>query len=407
MNFEEYTTPVCEDLIRIKHIVKLAFGGERFFKGDADDTESGPINKPLFYLRGFYAAMFITEVSNHLVLTAQSTFYIDRLFRNIYDTLQAGGHNCHYPTILHVISFYMNIEPNIFCYNFIKYRLGHHLLFNIDKIEAQEFMIALLNPNDSIKGLPSFQQTLIWRDFGESGLYQDLAHVTLKGREAINENKFDKNNTNADITESLSLLNNRSAENHPSPYYELLLFEPSLGILVEDALGLNKIDIDRILNDQCIPIDKGEIFSKRTSSFYESPLRTRKSLAIKTRSGMKYIANEISKFSMSRLPTIDLHLSNHVKTKETPKPLIKDSKSLPRSISSKRLTFEDKKAILLNRGRIRHFSNPRPNSRLSSSSKQRHSSSDSDSISEVRVKDMRKNHPNRGRNYTVGCCIYC
>jgi len=248
----------------MKAIVQLAFGF-----GDSELDNDTMQNKSIFFVRSFYAAMFLTDRDNHTFLSKTGTEFISQLFKNIYLSFKETVvvNNLH--LIIHLYTFYLNMEPTIFCYNFLKYRLANQLLYNLDKSFVVDFLISLINPFDMMQGIPSKHLTLIWKDFGLCNFFLDVSSVMLRGPDGITEDKFDRNYLNSEMEVIIKSFEPHidKCENKISPLL-ILLKSFSQEKFAEDMLRI-KIDIDQIKLIKPTSKSKRSHFQSKTRSMYE------------------------------------------------------------------------------------------------------------------------------------------
>ena len=185
MTFEKFKIKETEDYKRLKNIMEAAFGDNiNIDKHQNLDQDTIP-NKPLFFLRSYYAVMFLVDPDNHYFLVKNNAQFIDKLFENIYKSLKQKIVVNHYRLIVFIMQFYMSAEPTIFVYNFLKYRLAHQLILNVKKPFVAEFLISLISPLEMLKCLPPKHLEIIWKDLKDSSFFNDLASVMLRGPQAL------------------------------------------------------------------------------------------------------------------------------------------------------------------------------------------------------------------------------
>lgn len=105
-------------------------------------SEPDVVNKEIYYLRAFYATVFLTLPSNHIFLSRHNSSFLTALFDSIYTALRpSSGYNyngekeendygnsnltVHYPLILHLYNFYLSVLPSLFTYHMLNNNLFH------------------------------------------------------------------------------------------------------------------------------------------------------------------------------------------------------------------------------------------------------------------------------------------
>lgn len=145
-NFDQFKILDNFKAERLRKVVSIAFDPD--MGENSNNDEKNIEHKYIYYIRSFYAVMFLTDKDNHIFLIKTNKTFIEVLFNNLYQTLKMMNHVVNMNLILHLYKFYFNVEPNKMIFNFLRFNLIHHLVFNIDKKGVVDFMATLIDPFD-------------------------------------------------------------------------------------------------------------------------------------------------------------------------------------------------------------------------------------------------------------------
>lgn len=145
-NYEQFKILDNFKAERLRKVFSIAFDPDVGEGSGVDDKNIE--HKYIYYIRSFYAVMFLTDKDNHIFLIKTNKTFIEVLFNNLYRALKETSNVVQMNLILHLYKFYYNVEPNKMVYNFLRFNLIHHLIFNIDKPGVVDFIITLVDPFD-------------------------------------------------------------------------------------------------------------------------------------------------------------------------------------------------------------------------------------------------------------------
>lgn len=131
---------------RLRTVVSIAFNPGMMDKHGMDDKSID--HREVYYVRCFYAVMFLTDRDNHIFLIKNNKTFIEVLFNNLYRALKETSNVVNMNLVLYLYKFYFNVEPNRMIYNFLRFNLVHHLIFNVDKPGVSDFLITVIDPFD-------------------------------------------------------------------------------------------------------------------------------------------------------------------------------------------------------------------------------------------------------------------
>lgn len=145
-NFDQFTILDNFKAERLRKVVSIAFSSD--IPEDIKEENKDIENKDIYYIRSFYAVMFLTDKDNHIFLIKTNKTFIEVLFNNLYRALKESNNQIQLNLILHLYQFYFNIEPSKMIFNFLRFNLVHHLIFNLDKQGVVDFLISIIDPFD-------------------------------------------------------------------------------------------------------------------------------------------------------------------------------------------------------------------------------------------------------------------
>jgi hypothetical protein len=106
--------------------------------------------------------------------------------------------------------------------------LFHQLLYNIDHPSVQPFIVQFLSPFDSMYKMPKIVKYCLFKWCKESGIFNDLTEICLKGCKAdIEEGKFDKGWKNSEMSYVVKKLESYVGMTENDQYNRALLGGPN------------------------------------------------------------------------------------------------------------------------------------------------------------------------------------
>jgi len=249
--FRDYSLLENAETEKLRKIMAMAFGTHGIEEND-DPEQEIIADKSIYFIRAFCAAMVLSDRDNHMLLAKYNSIFVEEFCIEIEKSMKTDIIVNHLKLILYLYRFYMQTEPARFLKGFLKHGLLHQLLHNIDREGVVDFLVSLMNPADHIQSLPDHQQLIMWRYAKESGLFQDLADISLFGHKGLKRNKFDKSYISSELLYIIDLIDINGYEIYSTPLQKLIyndafyLEDPSMYLISEDFLDNKSLDIDRI-----------------------------------------------------------------------------------------------------------------------------------------------------------------
>ena len=76
--YEQFKLPHDADTEKLRRIMSLAFSSD--LGTGTGPSEADVVNREIYYLRAFYATVFLTQPSNHIFLSRHNSSFLSALF---------------------------------------------------------------------------------------------------------------------------------------------------------------------------------------------------------------------------------------------------------------------------------------------------------------------------------------
>lgn len=188
-DFLKYKIPNTEEMIRLQQVIALAFDSINSQGGMTLDSSEMQHTK-FYYLRAFYAHLFLLNEENHAFFASIEPDYIEMAVENLVEGFKSEIIPMHAGLFIKILNFYRAKNPQIFYQALIRNNVLSGLLLNVDNELVRDFIVKVVVGEDG--GFESNPQVrgIWWQYLASVGFFEDCFHMMAYSYTGIKEDKI-------------------------------------------------------------------------------------------------------------------------------------------------------------------------------------------------------------------------